>query len=174
MSAREPDNTFSRLLAQGDPASFEPGLAPEVARGMKAAMLASIPQAPERRLSWVPLLAAGAATTLVLGLGLGAWFFSEAPLEPAPTAVAVTQPTLTLVPALPETSAPAGALTRHGASARSAKAVSRAKPTASRRPTPPPEVPSTRQLEFQTPGGTRVVWVLDPHFTLKATEASSR
>jgi hypothetical protein len=34
-------------------------------------------------------------------------------------------------------------------------------------PTAPIEVPQPRQLQFSTPGGTRIIWTLDPEFTLK-------
>lgn len=38
------------------------------------------------------------------------------------------------------------------------------RPAAFRGARPGPTTPQTRQIQFDTPGGTRVVWVLDPEF----------
>jgi hypothetical protein len=34
---------------------------------------------------------------------------------------------------------------------------------------PPPDGGERRQLQFSTPGGTRIIWVFDPGFDLKET-----
>ena len=39
--------------------------------------------------------------------------------------------------------------------------------TAALVPTAPVEVPQPRQLQFSTPGGTRIIWTFDPEFSLK-------
>ncbi|OFW03576.1 MAG: hypothetical protein A3H96_20290 [Acidobacteria bacterium RIFCSPLOWO2_02_FULL_67_36] len=37
------------------------------------------------------------------------------------------------------------------------------------RVTPPPQTGERRQLQFDTPGGTRIIWIFNSEFDLKAT-----
>jgi hypothetical protein len=38
-----------------------------------------------------------------------------------------------------------------------------------RMPAPPPAPISATQLQFRTPGGTRIIWTIDPSFQLRGT-----
>lgn len=166
MSARETDRRLSRLLAQVDPAASEAGLATEDARWMKAAMLAELSRAPRRRAGLSPLWVAISAAVVISGLGLAWWFFREPEAASTPAIVATAAPdTAVVAPPRLEATSPTEPRPRPTQERPRARAPKAAPVVAAR---------TARHLEFQTPGGTRVVWVLDPNFNLENTEATSR
>jgi hypothetical protein len=171
MSERESENRRLRdLLRRGDPAADgrEPDPA-ELAR-MRAAILAE-PEAPRRTPLLVPLAAAAAlAGALVAG-----WLLSRpapsprtagppiaaggaehAPQAPARSVVGAELP--------PEPTPPRGAAPPTSASAPPPVAVApAANPAAA---SDPGRKRSARQVQLRGPGGTKILWKLNPEFDL--------
>jgi hypothetical protein len=150
------------LLRRGDPAAGDPGLSPDEVGRMRRAVLAATPE-PRRRLLMVPVLAGLAAAVALLVVAspwsrLGEIGAPPAP-EPAAAAAAATPaptPGATPVPA-PERVEPPVRL-----ASREAPAHPRV-----RRHRPPEPVATMahaepRQIQFEAPGGTRVIWILNP------------
>jgi len=161
-----------RILLKGDPAAGDSGLHPEEVRAMRRAVLTAAPE-PRRRFLPVPV-----AAGLIVALGLVAltvlWW---RPVElPAPareperiavvTAPPVSEPVAPAVaPPVPE---PVPEKTAEPMVAR--KPVRPRQPLVRPAPAPSPEPeppivlaqaePETRQVQFSTPGGTRIIWVL--------------
>lgn len=156
-------------LRRGDPAAGEAGLTTEELRAMRRAVLSA---APETRRPWLaPLLATAAGVALTVLAALVVWRAFQVPPLPAP-AIAEAAPAPPPLPEISESPVePAGP----EASARAAQEpVKRRRPAAviaRRAPVPlpsapdrpireEPEDPLARQVQFETPGGTRVIWVL--------------
>ena len=152
------------LLRKGDPAAGDPGLSPDQIGRMRRIVLDATSE-PHRRLVWIPALAgvAGVAAMIALLVALGPWRTGETTAPPAPERIA-SVPVPSVSPAPP-------ALARVEPPVRMAR----------REPTPPhsrhlmvhrPEPVATvahaetdheaRQVQFETPGGTRVIWILNP------------
>ena len=158
-------------LRAGDPAAGDPRLAPEEIREMRRQMLAALPERRRPRL----LLALASAATAALALALGLALHHEVP-PPVPGPVPAPPPVTILAPpaaAPPLLSAPPPVPDRAPA-ARQVRAPHRPRrpvrnAVVAAAPTPPivasaaPEPsPAPLQIQFETPGGTRVVWVLEP------------
>jgi len=157
-------------LRAGDPASGDPRLAPEEIREMRRRMLAALPERRRPRL----LLALASAATAALALALGLALHHEMPPPvpvPAPSPVTIPAPPPATAPLLSTTQpitdrAPAARQVRasHRSRRRARNAV-----VATAAPAPaivaaaaPEPSPAPLQIQFETPGGTRVVWVLEP------------
>lgn len=158
-------------LREGDPAAGE-ALTPEEVRTMRRAVLTAAPE-PRRWSVLVPLMA-GAAAMLAVLVALALWRARTEPVVEAPPVVAVAPPVrLPQPPVVEETPDPAPPPVP----------VEREVPKPVRRPEPVPEVPvlpeatdtlasapaeepGSRQIQFSTPGGTRIIWVLTSDETL--------
>jgi len=171
------DDELREVLRGWDPARGDVGLDPAEAARMRRAVV----EAGTRRPAWVPRLAWGslAAAALVLVALAGRGLVRETAPEPPP-AVATTpgatepgeEPT-TLAAAtppdspepeplpIPPASEPAGVTV---ASSAAAPVVPEPVVTANL-----PEAAAARdprQVQFTAPGGTRIIWTLDPDFRL--------
>jgi hypothetical protein len=154
------DERLRQRLLAGDPATEANGLTPGEIQAMRRAVLTATPE-PRRRL--LPVLAlAGAAVTAAL---IAFFILRPGPvLPPAPPRVAAVPPRPVPPPRIsppPRTEAPA----------RKKKEETRKRPTSRRRhlPAAPEETatlaalePGVRQVQFSTPGGTRIIWMLTP------------
>ncbi len=194
-SNRKPETDLTRLLRRGDPALEGESLPPTDVARMRRSMLAAIEAAVRPPLlPWRPVLAAAGSVALVFALGV-AWWRLGPPAgsreEKLAVVVGVPEPPGQMLPAEPAgasrgtaaaqqqltRSAPApGAITPASRPARKPRPA-RPGPAAPRAAPASPAgaaVHAARQVEFETPGGTRVVWVLDPYFSLHPTEVQTR
>lgn len=158
------------VLRKGDPAAGDPGLSPEEVRAMRRTVLSAVPE-PRRR-GWLVPVVTAAALILAAVLGLSLWH------QPAqPTRLAEERRAEVPSPAQrgrvgegSSSPAPKGPLPfpppRQGAGegashpARDVK-VARVHPRPAPKPEPAVAVVETQQIQFSTPGGTRVIWVLN-------------
>ena len=157
------DDRLRQILREGDPAAQEPGLTPDEAHAMRRTVLTAVPE-PRRRLGWLPALATGAAALLVLALAVshGPWN-SPAP-PPSVRVAAVATPPPAVAP--PVSLAPAAPLQEPVESSRPARRLHvRHRATPVRVVSAPPQPalaapePAVREIQFSTPGGTRIIWV---------------
>ncbi|HEX9945318.1 MAG TPA: hypothetical protein VGG03_25185 [Thermoanaerobaculia bacterium] len=175
MNAETRDERLRRLLREADPAADEPRLTLEEVREMRRTVLTAAPE-PRRRWLAIPVLSGAAAAVLAAAVALTMWPGPpEPPVPPkeTPRVAAVPRTAPAPVPAAPaelataaaekaERSRPALELPRSRATKR--------RPSVHRTPSLPetaPEEPETQQVQFSTPGGTRIIWVLTSD---KATE----
>ncbi len=170
------DRRLRTLLRAGDPAAHDDQLDPAASAALRQRILA-VAQAAEEEpaqqqwLAWRRLaLPAGLATLAAASLlAVLRWQGPSAP--PAPPAAARPAPPV-VADRLPPTTAPPAASHREGSPAKTVQAT----PPRPRRPrttggsqhtapattaTPAPEQ-LARRLEIETPGGTRLIWVLTP------------
>ncbi|HEX5714988.1 MAG TPA: hypothetical protein VF179_02440 [Thermoanaerobaculia bacterium] len=157
-------NELRSILRKGDPAAGEPGLTPEEVQGMRRAVLAAVPE-PRRRGWLVPAMVTAAALILAAVVALSLW----QPDEPSRIAVrppAVRPPlplagegSVVVVEKTPPQPSPAPQEREPQPSPRKKEKVVQEEP----KPVvlAQAETPST-QIQFSTPGGTRVIWVLRP------------
>lgn len=171
MNGKTRDEQLRRLLRQADPADGETELTTEERREMRRAVLTAAPE-PRRRFALSPALAGAAVAVLAAIVVLVLWPDQEHPASqpsrqptrlaaapshpPAPRALPATEPS-------PSTHQPAVQRKVSGA-AHEKRSVRK-----HRAAPPPPETtttmmaevePRTRQIQFSTPGGTRVLWIL--------------
>ena len=168
------EENLREILRRGDPAAGDPGLTPGEVQGMRRAVLAAVSE--HRRRGWLlPALAGASALILAAVIALSLWQ-SEPPQEavrpPLPRAgegrgegsVVVEKKT----PPHRSSGLPASQEREPPPSPEKKKPVRRAP-----EPEPvalalaePPAIPAAageqRQIQFSTPGGTRVIWVLHP------------
>jgi hypothetical protein len=171
----ERSNDLNRRLRAGDPFLGESGLTPEEVRALRRTVLTAQPE-PRRRL--LPALALAGAAAAVLLIAVFAFRPGSDAIPPAPQAAAA--------PAhLPPGPAPEGRLqTAEAAPATAAPTTERAetrKPhlrlhrrppagetpapntaLAALNPSPPEDGTAIREIQFSTPGGTRIIWTLAP------------
>jgi hypothetical protein len=162
------DERLRRRLREGDPATGESGLSPDEIHAMRRTVLAATPE-PRRRL--LPALAlAGAMAAAVL---ITLFALRPGPAKPpAPPRIAAVpaRPTSPGPRAVPQPLLPRAEPMPHG-SAEKRRPIPRRRhlrsapeeiPTlAALEPAGnPPEEPGTRQIQFSTPGGTRILWTL--------------
>ena len=164
---------LSEILKRGDPAAGDPGLTPEEVQAMRRTVLSAAPE-PRRRGWMVPALATAAALILAAVVALSLW--------PTPSKEVVAVRPLAVRPPLP----PAGEGRGEGPVMEAEKTPPLPSPAPQEREPPPslrkevvrpepepepvviaraepPAVPaSSTQIQFSTPGGTRVIWVLRP------------
>ncbi|HEY4591750.1 MAG TPA: hypothetical protein VIJ61_05040 [Thermoanaerobaculia bacterium] len=154
---RHPDR-LREILRQGDPAAQETGLTLDEAHTMRRAVLTAAPES-RRRMAWFPIMATGAAALLALALAVafGPWHRTPAPAPPAPVRMAAVPaprvaPPIPLAPAtIPVKIRPAR---RHPVRAPKALSIHR-----DDSPMLTASLP-VREIQFSTPGGTRVIWEL--------------
>ncbi len=164
MNADTNPDRLRHILRQGDPAANEPGLTPEEVHAMRRAVLTAAPE-PRRQRAWLPLVATGAAAllTLALAVAFGLWYRPQAPGSPVQAPVQVgAVPTPTAAPAV---TAPAPVRISTPASrhpARAMRAVRARKDPPVHQADAPVLTASlpVREIQFSTPGGTRVIWEL--------------
>jgi hypothetical protein len=162
------DERLREILRQGDPAEGAGGLTPEEVRAMRRTVLTAAPE-PRRRLLPVLALAGGMAAAGLIALAL----LKPGPVEPPPPPriAAVPVPSApSLAPPPPAPAEPPRTEPALRAKGTTARAVHRrhhrrnrpeeAVALASLKPAAPPEEPETRQIQFSTPGGTRIIWIL--------------
>jgi hypothetical protein len=159
------DERLRRRLREGDPLAGETGLTPDDIRALRRTVLTAIPE-PRRPL--LPALALAGAVAAAVLIALFA-LRPEPAKPPAP-------PRIAAVPARPPASGPRvphPSPTQIASPSRGEKK----RPTHRRRhfrtaseetatlaalvpAGNPPEEPGTRQIQFSTPGGTRILWTL--------------
>lgn len=165
------DERLRRLLREADPANpadTDPGLTLDEVREMRRTVLTAI---PERRRRFLPVFALAGAATLALIL-LAVLVFRPAPEKaPAPKIAAVPQriapPRVAVQPPPLEEEEPRPheerkktAVRRKHRAPKVHPAVTEPEPAAILAEAEPPEGP--QQIQFSTPGGTRIIWVLSP------------
>jgi hypothetical protein len=164
-------------LKQGDPAAGDPGLSPEEIHAMRRTVLSAAPE-PRRRGWLVPVVGTAAVLILAALIGLSLWRQQPAPAHPTKLAsegraVAPSPAQRGRVGEGASPPAPKDPLPfpppRQGAgegASRPARDVKvarvRPRPVATPKPEPTVEVAETHQIQFSTPGGTRIIWVLNP------------
>jgi hypothetical protein len=171
----ERSNDLKRRLREGDPFASEGGLTPEEVRAMRRAVLTAQPEPRRRLLPALALAGAAAAALLIAVLAFRSGSGSNPPRQPAPQAAAAPAP-LPPRPA-PETGlqTPVAAPTPAVAQAETGRPHLRRHhhPPAEETPAPNtalaalnPPVPddgtAIREIQFSTPGGTRIIWTLAP------------
>ncbi|HYO12692.1 MAG TPA: hypothetical protein VE685_05820 [Thermoanaerobaculia bacterium] len=187
----ERDARLRDLLRQGDPASGEPGLSTEEIHAMRRAVLSAAPE--RRRFGLLPALAMGMAAALAVLLAVALWRGGGPQgVQPPEEKVATVTPEPVRPPAPPVAAEPPAPETPEDAAppeepvvkepVRKRQAAPRATPALVLGEPEPPmalasvpepslpepglEEPRTRHIEFSTPGGTRVIWVLTGDETL--------
>jgi hypothetical protein len=144
------EDRLQELLRRGDPAADE-GLTPDEIHAMRRAVLTAAPE-PRRRSLLLPAFVAACGVLFALGL----WWLGgrELVVEP-PREASVIPPMVT--PAPPQ---PPPVETIAQADPSPSVAVRSTRPRVPHPPLAPRDEPHSRQVQFSTPGGTRVVWVL--------------
>jgi hypothetical protein len=171
MNAETRDERLRRLLRDSDPAGGETGLTTEEVQPIRRKVLTA---APETRRHWLqsPALAGAALAALILAVAWAMW-----PSRPDMNVRATagvpsgTQQALVVPPGTtagsPAASAPGGEGVVAEKSAAPPPGENR--PRRIRKPTRAPTSPEPdqvaaqveeRQIQFSTPGGTRVIWIL--------------
>jgi len=161
------EERIRQRLREGDPFAGETGLTPEEVREMRRTVLTAM---PERRRRLLPALAlAGAAAAAVL---IAVFVLRPDPgapprppriaAVPAPSPEPVAQP-----PVLQETQPLRGAEKRAGHHRRHRRPAAPPAPQthdtlATLEPSPRQEETAIREIQFSTPGGTRIIWTLTP------------
>jgi hypothetical protein len=156
------DERLRQILRQGDPAGGDGGLTPDEARALRRTVLTAL---PERRRRLLPVLAlAGALMTAVLIAVL--LLRPEPATVPAPPSQIATVPPPRAVQAPVEPAPPAQ-------KAEARRPIHRHRQHPHRPPATAPATPEAhdvlasleaaepeRQVQFSTPGGTRIIWIL--------------
>ena len=155
MSRDRKDLSLGELLRRGDPAAGEALGADEI-HAMRRAVLNAVPE-PKRRSLLLPALAAAGVALLALGL---LWLRAPVPEAEPPREASVAPPVLAPPPVpveqIPRAEVQPAVVVRHRK--RPPVAVVAAAPVPNEEVGP--ALPHSRQIQFSTPGGTRVVWVL--------------
>lgn len=162
MNTEPNPDRLRQVLRQGDPAAQEPGLSDHEVHAMRRAVLTATAE-PRRRLAWFPLIATGTAA-LALAVAFGPWHRAPAPSSPMKSLVqvAAVSPPLASRPAVQATAvAPlqepvkrSKPVHRHGVRTRKVLPIHH-----DDAPTLTASLP-VREIQFSTPGGTRVIWEL--------------
>lgn len=158
------DERLRGLLREADPAAGDPGLTPEEAQAMRRAVLTAVPE-PRRR--WIPFMAlAGAAlAALILALTLLSPD-AEGPVAPPRQPARIAEKPKSAPAPIPVPPPVPEPVVEEPEKPRKVRAPrKRPKPEAVPEVLPfEPEtvatIAETRQIQFSTPGGTRIIWVL--------------
>jgi hypothetical protein len=158
------DGRLRQILRQGDPAGGNGGLTPDEARAMRRTVLTAVPERKRRLLPVLALTGAVATAVLIAVLVLKPGP-AKAPAPPriaaapAPPAASIVRPPLPQPEPAPrertKTARPAHRRRRSPAAPEVADVVASLESTGS-----PAEAPGTRQVQFSTPGGTKIIWIL--------------
>jgi len=182
---RETAARLRAILREGDPAGDGGSLPPERVREMRRRVLGSLAPRRPPRLLWAASAASAAMAVLALVVTLALHRevpppapgpeTSPAPIVPtAPTAPPAVLPAP--VPPGPAVAPPPAASTASEGMARRSRSLARGPRRVARAAAPATtvheETPAAStasaasaaplQIQFNTPGGTRVIWVLDP------------
>jgi len=176
MTEKNRSEDMREALRRGDPAAGETGLSSAEAQAMRRAILTAVP-AERRPFRLVPAFAAAAVAVLSFAVALGLWRAYEAQpvrtVQQAPPAPVVTP--APSVPSNPSPPAETPAAAIAGAALQSPPAIHTSRrPHAihhpavrlaqARKPVHPvaedADESPTRQVQFSTPGGTRIIWLL--------------
>jgi hypothetical protein len=161
------DEQLPEILRQGDPAEGAAGLSPEEVRAMRRTVLTAAPE-PRRLLVPGLALAGGMAAAVLIALAV----LKPGPVEPPspPRIAAVPAPSVPSLSPPPAHIEPPRKEPAPRAKGTAARAIHRrhhlrnrpeeAVALASLTPPGPPEEPEARQIQFSTPGGTRIIWIL--------------
>ncbi len=160
------DDRLRQILRQGDPAAQDAALSGDEAQAMRRAVLTAVPE-PRRRLVWLPAVATGAAAMLALVLAVthGPWHGTPAPPPPPVRVAAVpSSPPPAVAPLAPFAPAvPPQEPVKSSRPARRLHVRRRAASMAVASASTPPDLaapePAVREVQFSTPGGTRIIWV---------------
>lgn len=153
------DEKIRQILREGDPFAGEPGLSPEEVREMRRTVLNAIPDRPERHFGLLPALAlAGAAAVAILIAALA--FRPQVPSKAEPPRMAAAPAPVPPAPAPAAEPAPRE-------ETRQVRPRHHRRPPAPRRPRTEETVASLesttlREIQFTTPGGTRILWTVAP------------
>ncbi|HEY4563004.1 MAG TPA: hypothetical protein VIJ36_08490 [Thermoanaerobaculia bacterium] len=159
------DERLRQILRRGDPAGEDGGLTPDEARPMRRTVLTAV---PERKRRFLPVfaLAGAAATAALLAVLL---------LRPEPAQAPIPPPRIATAPAPPAppiAQIPAEPTPRPAQKGEERRPVHRYHSPHHHRPAAPepPAIHDTlasletaeteRQVQFSTPGGTRIIWIL--------------
>jgi hypothetical protein len=157
----EESDRLRQALRQGDPAAQEPRLTQDEVHAMRRAVLTATPE-PQRQLAWFPLVATGSVALLALALAvyLGPWHRPPATGTPAPSPVqvaAVPTPMATL--SIPQVPAQVPVKISRPMRRRPVRAPKLLPIRQDDAPMLTASLP-VREIQFSTPGGTRVIWEL--------------
>ena len=166
------DERLRQRLREGDPANGENGLHPGEIHAMRRAVLTAAPEPRRRLLPALALAGAAAAAILIAVFALRPALRPHPVQPPAPPRIAVVparppaagptpralqpSPTRTEPPAPEEKKKRPIHRRRHLRAAPEETATLAALEPAGN----PPEEPGIRQIQFSTPGGTRIIWTL--------------
>jgi hypothetical protein len=161
------DERLREILRQGDPAEGAGGLTPEEVRAMRRTVLTAAPESRRRLVPALALAGAVAAAVLIALVVLKPGSVEPPPppriaAVPVPSAPSLAPPQAPAEPPRTEPAPRAKGTTaralhrRHHLRNRPEEAVALASLT----PAGTPEEPGTRQIQFSTPGGTRIIWIL--------------
>lgn len=151
------EEKLREILTQGDPAAGDPGLAPEEVQGMRRTVLSAVPE-PRRRGWLVPVLATAAALIVAAVIAMSLW-----PTPPKET-VAVRPPLPRAGEGRGEGSVvqPEKTPPHRPAAPRKKVVHHEPEPVVVARTEPPQAPHGSTQIQFSTPGGTRIIWMLHP------------
>ena len=162
------DEKLREILKRGDPAAGEPGMTPEEVREMRRTVLSAVPE-PRKR-GWLVPVMAGAAALVVVVIALTLW-------KPEPPKQAVRPPERPPLPLAGEGRGEGVKRIEKTPPLPSPAPQEREPPPSPvREPEPEPEpepqpepepvvlaqADGPTQIQFSTPGGTRIIWVLQP------------
>ncbi len=144
------------ILRKGDPAAGDPGLTPEEVQAMRRTVLSAVPE-PRRRGWLVPAMVTAAALILAAVVALS---LRQPVRPPLPHAGEGRGEGVVVVEKTPPLPSPAPQEREPPPAPEKKKPVRRA-PESEPVVVAQAELSST-QIQFSTPGGTRVIWVLRP------------
>jgi hypothetical protein len=159
------DERLRQMLRQGDPAGGDGALTPDEARAMRRTVLTAVPER-KRRLLPIFALAGAVATAVLIAVLL---------LRPEPVKTPVPAPRIATAPAPPappaaqapvEPAPPAQKVEDQRPAHRRPRQPHHRRPTVQAAPEAQDTLASLetaepeRQVQFSTPGGTRIIWIL--------------
>lgn len=157
MNANTNPDRLRQALRQGDPAANEPGLTADEVHTMRRTVLTAIPE-PRRQMAWFPVVATGAAALLAVALVIAFGPWHRPPVPRSPIQVAAV-PTPAVAPPPPSVPAPMPEKSSKPAHRRPVRARKTLPVRQDDAPVLMASLP-VREIQFSTPGGTRVIWEL--------------
>jgi hypothetical protein len=170
----ERSSDLNRRLRAGDPLAGETGLTPEEVRAMRRTVLTAVPE-PRRRLLPALALAGAAAVALLIAVlafqpGSGAIPSPRAPQTaalpaPLPPGAPMEAERQTTVAAQPLPGGETEKRKPHPRRHHHPSAAGTPSPNtalAALDPSPSGDGTAVREIQFSTPGGTRIIWTLAP------------
>jgi hypothetical protein len=171
----ERSNDLNRRLRAGDPFAGESGLTPEEVRAMRRAVLTAQPEPRRRLLPALAMAGAAAAALLIAVLAFRPGPGASPQPQPAPQRAAVAVPEAARPVVVAEQPRPAVTteMSEKPTETRRAHLRRHRRPSAAETPSPdtalaalhpaaPDDGTAIREIQFSTPGGTRIIWTLAP------------